>query len=86
MELATGGTLFLDEITNLPLTTQSKLLRALQERQIQPLGMMRPLPVDLRVIAASNVRLADEVQAGRFRQDLFHRLNEFLIRLPPLRE
>jgi len=86
MELAAGGTLFLDEITNLPLTTQSKLLRALQERQIQPLGMMRPLPVDLRVIAASNVRLADEVQAGRFRQDLFHRLNEFLIRLPPLRE
>ena len=86
MELAAGGTLFLDEITNLPLTTQSKLLRALQERQIQPLGATRPLPVDLRVIAASNVRLADEVQAGRFRQDLFHRLNEFLIRLPPLRE
>ena len=86
MELAAGGTLFLDEITNLPLTTQSKLLRALQERQIQPLGALRPLPVDLRVIAASNVRLADEVQAGRFRQDLFHRLNEFLIRLPPLRE
>jgi two-component system nitrogen regulation response regulator GlnG len=86
MELAAGGTLFLDEITNLPLTTQSKLLRALQERQIQPLGAMRPLPVDLRVIAASNVRLAEEVQSGRFRQDLFHRLNEFLIRLPPLRE
>jgi DNA-binding NtrC family response regulator len=86
MELAAGGTLFLDEIHNLPLTTQSKLLRVLQERQIQPLGALRPLPVDLRVIAASNVRLEDEVQAGRFRQDLFHRLNEFLIRLPPLRE
>jgi two-component system nitrogen regulation response regulator GlnG len=86
MELAAGGTLFLDEIHNLPLTTQSKLLRVLQERQIQPLGGERPLPVDLRVIAASNVRLEDEVQAGRFRQDVFHRLNEFLIRLPPLRE
>jgi DNA-binding NtrC family response regulator len=86
MELADGGTLFLDEITNLPLPTQSKLLRVLQERQIQPLGAVGPLSVDLRVIAASNVSLADEVQGGRFRQDLFHRLNEFLIRLPPLRE
>jgi two-component system nitrogen regulation response regulator GlnG len=86
MVQASGGTLFLDEITNLPLTTQSKLLRALQERHIQPLGAVRPLPVDLRVIAASNVRLVDEVQAGRFRQDLFHRLNEFMIHLPSLRE
>ena len=86
VELATGGTLFLDEITNLPLTTQSKLLRVLQERQILLLGATRPLPVDLRVIAASNMHLLDEVQAGHFRQDLFHRLNEFLIRLPPLRE
>jgi two-component system response regulator HydG len=83
--IAEKGTLFLDEIANLPLTTQSKLLRALQERQIRPLGAKRPIPVDLRIITASNISLAGEVQAGRFRQDLFHRLNEFTIRIPPLR-
>jgi DNA-binding NtrC family response regulator len=86
VELAEKGTLFLDEIANLPSTMQSKLLRMLQERQIQPLGARQPIAVDLRIIAASNVSLAGEVQAGRFRQDLFHRLNEFLIRIPPLRE
>jgi DNA-binding NtrC family response regulator len=85
-QLAEGGTLFLDEIANLPLTTQSKLLRMLQERQIRPLGGKQPVPVDIRIIAAGNVRLESEVQAGRFRQDLFHRLNEFAIRLPSLRE
>jgi DNA-binding NtrC family response regulator len=86
VQLAERGTLFLDEIANLPLTTQSKLLRMLQERQILPLGGTHPVPVDLRIIAASNVHLEGEVQTGRFRQDLFHRLNEFWIRIPPLRE
>jgi two-component system nitrogen regulation response regulator GlnG len=85
-QLAKKGTLFLDEITNLPLPTQSKLLRALQERQIMPLGGMRTIPLDLRLIASSNSSLASEVKAGRFRLDLFHRLNEFTIRIPPLRE
>ena len=86
VQIAAEGTLFLDEIANLPLTTQGKLLRALQERQIQPLGAKRPVPVDVRIIVASNVRLEGEIKAGRFRQDLFHRLNEFTIRIPPLRE
>lgn len=86
VQLAEKGTLFLDEIANLPLTTQSKLLRALQERQIQPLGAKRPISVDVRIIAATNVRLEGEIKAGRFRQDLYHRLNEFMIFIPPLRE
>lgn len=84
--LADGGTLFLDEIVNLPLPTQGKLLRALQERHVQPLGSKQPLRVDARIIAASNLRLDQEVRAGRFRQDVFYRLNEFVIALPPLRE
>jgi two-component system nitrogen regulation response regulator GlnG len=86
VQLAEKGTLFLDEIANLPLTIQGKLLRMLQERQILPLGGEQPIAVDLRIVAASNVRLDEEVQAGRFRRDLFHRLNEFAIRIPPLRE
>jgi len=85
-QLAEKGTLFLDEITNLPLPTQSKLLRALQERQIMPLGGTRALPVDLRLMASSNSSLEGEIKAGRFRLDLFHRLNEFTIHIPPLRE
>jgi two-component system nitrogen regulation response regulator GlnG len=84
--LAEGGSLFLDEIVNIPLTTQSKLLRALQERQAQPLGSLRPVRVDVRIIAASNVSLDREVREGRFRQDVYYRLNEFVISLPPLRE
>ena len=83
---ADGGTLFLDEIGNIPLTTQAKLLRALQERAIQPLGASRPQPVDVRVLAATNASLEREVQAGRFRQDLYYRLNEFPIAVPALRE
>src|SRR5438309_3919694 len=85
-QLAGGGTLFLDEIVNLPLPTQAKLLRALQERQIQPLGSKRPVQVRARTIAASNVPLEREVRAGRFRQDVYYRLNEFAIALPPLRQ
>ena len=84
--LAEGGSLFLDEIVNLPLPTQSKLLRALQERQVQPLGGKQPVRVDARIIAASNVHLGQEVRSGRFRQDVYYRLNEFVITLPPLRE
>src|SRR6059036_1366291 len=85
-QLAGGGSLFLDEIVNLPLPTQSKLLRALQERQVQSLGGKKPVPVDVRIIAASNVPLEQEVRAGRFRQDVYYRLNEFGITLPPLRD
>jgi len=85
-QLAGGGTLFLDEIVNLPLPTQAKLLRALQERQVQPLGSKRPVPLAARIIAASNVSLEGEVRSGRFRQDVYYRLNEFTITLPPLRE
>src|SRR5467141_4179929 len=85
-QLAEGGSLFLDEIVNLPLPTQAKLLRALQERQVQPLGGKQPVRVAVRIIAASNVPLEREVRAGRFRQDVYYRLNEFGITLPPLRE
>src|SRR5436190_17910601 len=86
LQLAGGGSLFLDEIVNLPLPTQAKLLRALQERQVQPLGSKRPVQVLARIIAASNVPLEREVRAGRFRQDVYYRLNEFAITLPPLRQ
>jgi two-component system nitrogen regulation response regulator GlnG len=85
-ELAKGGTLFLDEITNLSSATQMKLLRSLQERRILPLGSTNSVRTDVRIIAASNAVLENEVQAGRFRDDLFHRLNEFKIYLLPLRQ
>ena len=85
-ELAAGGTLFLDEIINLPLHAQAKLLRCVQERCIFPLGSEREVPIDVRLLVASNLALDNEVKAGRFRSDLFHRLNEFKIYLLPLRE
>lgn len=85
-EMAKGGTIFLDEIGNLPANIQSKLLRSLQERRVLPLGGEKDLSIDVRIIAASNAVLEDEVKAGRFRQDLFHRLNEFKLYLVPLRE
>ena len=86
IELAQGGTLFLDEIPNLPLVIQGKLLRVLQERQVRHLGGRKTIDVDVRIITASNVLLGEEVEARRFRRDLYHRLNEFTISIPPLRE
>jgi two-component system, NtrC family, response regulator HydG len=85
-EDAAGGTLFLDEISTIPLSIQVKLLRVLQDRKIQRLGGNHLVPVDFRLIAATNIDLAEEVRTGRFREDLFYRLNVFPVRVPPLRE
>ena len=82
---AQGGTLFLDEISEMPLATQSKLLRVLEDRKVRPVGAEREVPVDLRFIFATNAELEKEVQAGRFRADLFFRINVMQIHLPPLK-
>lgn len=85
-QAAKGGTLFLDEIGDLPLAMQSKLLRAIQERVIRPLGSSQEDTVDVRIVSATHKELEAEVEAGRFRQDLFYRLNVIVINVPPLRE
>ena len=85
-ETSNGGTLFLDEVGNLNYEVQVKLLRALQEKTIQPIGSTKQIPVDVRIITATNDDLLNSVSNGDFRQDLYHRINEFKIQLPPLRD
>lgn len=85
-ELAQGGTLFLDEIAEMSITTQAKILRVIQEREVEHLGGTRPIPVDIRLIAATNRNIEEMVRDGHFRQDLFYRINVYPIRLPALRE
>ena len=85
-EIASGGTLFLDEISNLPLSVQPKLLRALQEKKIWRVGGKKPIEVDIRVVAASNQDLGSMMEAGLFRRELYYRLNEFSVTVPPLRK
>ena len=85
-QAAKGGTLFLDEIGDLPLAMQSKLLRAIQERVVRPLGSSQEDTVDVRIVSATHKELETEVETGRFRQDLFYRLNVIVINVPPLRE
>lgn len=85
-EEAHGGTIFLDEIGEIPVSTQVKLLRVLQEKEIMRVGGTKPIPVDVRVIAATNAQLEDLMRRGNFREDLYYRLNVFPIEIPPLRE
>jgi two-component system nitrogen regulation response regulator NtrX len=85
-ELADGGTLFLDEVADMSLKTQAKVLRALQEQRIEPVGGAGSVEVDVRVIAATNKNLEEEIRAGRFREDLYFRLNVIPFHVPPLRE
>lgn len=83
---ANGGTLFLDEIGNLSYEVQVQLLRALQERRVRPVGSNEEIPVDIRLVAATNENLEEAIEKGNFREDLFHRINEFMLPIPELRE
>lgn len=85
-EIAKGGTILLDEVTEMPLHLQAKLLRVLQEREVERLGGTRPIPLNVRVIATTNVLVEEKVKEGYFRKDLYYRLNVMPIRIPPLRE
>ncbi|MEN8128869.1 MAG: sigma-54 dependent transcriptional regulator [Pseudomonadota bacterium] len=85
-QAANGGSLFLDEVAELPLHMQVKLLRAIQERAIKPIGAQREIPVDIRILSATHKNLMDEVEEGRFRQDLYYRINVIALSVPPLRE
>jgi transcriptional regulator with PAS, ATPase and Fis domain len=85
-EAAKGGTLFLDEIGEMPMSLQVKLLRVLQERMIERVGELSPRKVDIRVVSATNKDLEEEIREGRFREDLYYRLNEISVNLPPLRD
>jgi two-component system response regulator HydG len=85
-ELANGGTIFLDEIANLPYDVQSSLLRVVQERKVKRIGGSKEIPIDVRIIVASNENLSDAYKKGKFREDLFHRFNEFHLTVAPLRE
>ncbi|GAA4739994.1 sigma-54 dependent transcriptional regulator [Sphingomonas daechungensis] len=86
LEQAHGGTLFLDEIADMPLTTQGKILRVLTDQSYHRIGGQRPIKVDVRVLSATSRNLADEIENGRFREDLYYRLNVVPVRIPPLRE
>ena len=86
LEQAHGGTLFLDEIADMPITTQGKILRVLTDQSYTRIGGQRPVKVDVRVLSATSRNLADEIAAGRFREDLYYRLNVVPVRIPPLRE
>ena len=85
-EQAKGGTVFLDEVGNLPYEVQMQLLRALQEQKVRPVGSATDIHVDVRIVAATNENLERAIEEGRFRQDLYHRINEFAIEVPPLRD
>jgi len=85
MEIASGGTLFLDEVGELPLASQAKLLRALEQKEIMRVGALKARPIDVRLVSATNRELEAEIEAGRFRRDLFYRLNGVALKVPPLR-
>jgi two-component system NtrC family response regulator len=86
IEAASGGTLFLDEIGDMPMPLQAKMLRFLQERVIERIGGRTTIPVDVRIVAATNANLEDSIKQGAFRMDLFYRIAEVSVRIPPLRE